>query len=286
MTGRIDVSELADALGVPWLYRAHNLEHVYMQRQWAGATGWPARLGLAANLLGLRRLEHNTVRAAHQVLDISPADLLHWQASGHRHLQWLPTVVDAGFVASLQAASQQPPAWHIAYFGNLNTPNNVAAVRWLVQQVLPLLGAQRLSLLLAGSRPSDAVRALAASDGRITLLADPPDMPALVGAARVLVNPVQAGSGVNLKSVEMLFSGAALVSTPAGVQGLPAAAAACFEVQADPAGFAQAVQAALQRGAPDAAALAARRSARTAFEPAAAAAVLGQALALATGGQA
>ena len=274
---------LADALGLPWLYRAHNLEHVYMQRQWASATGWRARAGLAANLPGLRALEHNTVAAASQVLDISPADLQHWQACGHHHVQWLPTVVDAGFVAGLQAASRQPAAWDMAYFGNLNTPNNVAAVRWLVQQVLPLLGAQCPSLLLAGSRPSDAVRALAASNSRITLMADPPDMPALVGAARVLLNPVQAGSGVNLKSVEMLFSRAALVSTPAGVLGLPAAAAACFEVRADPAGFAQAVQAAVLHGAPGAAALAARHSASAPFAPAAAAAVLGQVLALATG---
>ena len=281
--GAAVVRWLAGELGVPWLYRAHNLEHVYMQRQWASASGLPARLGLAANLLGLRRLEHNTVRAASQVLDISPSDLLHWQARGHRHVQWLPTVVDAGFVDGLRAASQQPPAWDMAYFGNLNTPNNVAAVRWLVQQVLPLLGAQPATVLLAGSRPSDAVRALAASDARITLLADPPDMPALVGAARVLVNPVQTGSGVNLKSVEMLFSSASLVSTPAGVQGLPAAAAACFDVQASPAGFAQALQAALQAGPPDAVALAARRSARAPFDAAASAAVLGQALAQATG---
>ena len=280
--GAAVVRWLAGELGVPWLYRAHNLEHLYMRRQQASATGWRSRVGLAANLLGLRRLEHNTVRLANQVLDISPADLLHWQACGHRHVQWLPTVVDNEFVVGLQAAARQPPAWDIVYFGNLNTPNNVAAVRWLVQQVLPLLGRQPPTLLLAGSRPSDAVRALAASSRRITLLADPTAVPALAGAARVLVNPVQNGSGVNLKSVEMLFSNAALVSTPAGVRGLPAAAAACFEVHATPAAFALAVQVALQRGAPDAAALAARCLARAPFQPAAAAAVLRRALAQAT----
>lgn len=263
---------LAAQLGVPWVYRSHNVEHVYMRQQRARATGWRARLGLTANLVGLRRLETSTLRDAAAVFDISPADAAHWRALGHTQVHWLPTVVDAGFERAMAAAAALPPAWDIAYFGNLNTPNNVEAVEWLVRRVLPLLPAPGLRVALAGSRPSEAVRRLAATDARITLLADPPSIPAVAGAARVLVNTVQAGSGVNLKSVEMLFGSAALVSTPAGVQGLPEDAAACFVVQAEAAGFARAVASALLAGPPPADAR--RIAARTPYAPAAAAALL------------
>ena len=263
---------LAAALGLPWVYRSHNIEHVYMRQQQARAVGWRARLGLSANLVGLRRLEVATVREAAAVFDISPDDAAVWRAQGQANVQWLPTVVDADFVRAMAVATALPPAWDIAYFGNLNTPNNVEAVAWLVNQVLPRLPLPGLRVALAGSRPSEAARRLAAADVRITLLADPPSIPAVAGAARVLVNTVQAGSGVNLKSVEMLFGDAALVSTPAGVQGLPADAAACFAVSADAAGFAAAIAAALR--APPAAADAQRVAARAPYAPAAAAALL------------
>lgn len=274
---------LAAALGVPWVYRAHNIEQVYMRQQCARAAGWRARLGLAANLVGLRRLEDTTVHAAAAVYDISPADAAHWRSQGCARVHWLPTVVDAGFERAMAAAAALPPAWDIAYFGNLHTPNNVEAVNWLVKQVLPRLPQPGLRVALAGSRPTEAVRRLAAADTRVTLLADPPSVPAVAGAARVLVNPVQAGSGVNLKSVEMLFGDAALVSTPAGVQGLPDEAAACFAVRADAVDFAQAVAAAL-RAAP-APADARRLAARAPYAPAAAAALLRRTLQpLAAGG--
>lgn len=263
---------LSARLGVPWVYRAHNVEHVYMRQQRARATRWSARLALAANLLGLRRLEEATVRDAACVFDISLVDAAHWRAAARRQVQWLPTVVDADFSDALALASRQAPVWDIGYFGNLHTPNNVEAVDWLVRRVLPLLPKSTLRIVLAGSRPSTAVRQLAATDARITLLADPPSMPVVAGAARVLVNPLQAGSGVNLKSVEMLFTRAHLVSTPAGVQGLPQEAAACFALHAEAAGFAQAISQALrEERAPEPAR---RVAARTPFAPASAARLL------------
>lgn len=270
--GAAAVRWLSARLGVPWVYRAHNVEQVYMRQQRARTTRWSARLALSANLVGLRRLEERTVREAARVFDISLADAAHWAAAGHRHVQWLPTVVDADFADGLAVASTQAPAWDIGYFGNLHTPNNVEAVAWLVRQVLPLVRAPGLRVVVAGSAPSAAVRECVATDPRITLLADPPSMPAVVGAARVLVNPLQAGSGVNLKSVEMLFTRAHLVSTPAGVQGLPPEATACFTLHDDAAGFAQTIAHALQAGlAPDEAQ---RLAARTPFAPAAAARLL------------
>lgn len=272
---------LAAQLGVPWVYRSHNIEHLYMRYQRECATAWGARLRLSANLLGLRRAEAATVRDAACTYDISLADADFWRARGARAVHWLPTVVDAAFESAMVAAAAQPPAWDIAYFGNLHTPNNVHAVEWLMTQVLPLLPERGLRVALAGSRPSQDVQRLVAGDPRITLLTDPPSIPAIAGAARVLVNPVQAGSGVNLKSVEMLFSRAQLVSTPAGVQGLPPDAAACFDVHAEAPAFARAVVQALETaqrveaGTTDAMeVMAARVAARAPFAPASAVRVL------------
>lgn len=230
---------LAQQLGVPLLYRAHNIEHLYMQRQWHLARRLRPRIGIALNRLGLARFERGLWRDAQAVLDISLDDLAQWRAQGFSRGHWLPTLVDESQAAAL--AAEAPARWDVAYFGNLHTPNNVDAVRWLVEAVWPTLAAQGLRLLVAGSRPSPEVRRLLTPLASATLVEDPPSMPEVVRQARVLVNPVQAGSGVNLKSVEMLFSRAGLVSTPVGVQGLPAAARDCFRVADSAPAFAQAV---------------------------------------------
>ena len=239
--GAAVVRWLAAELSVPWAYRSHNVEHRYMRQQAAQARSWRQRLGLAANLAGLEALELRTLREAKAVFDISPDDARDWQARLGRELLCWPPLVDDAMAARL-AGTAPEPRWDALYFGNLNTPNNVDAVAWWVGEVLPRLPDAGLRLAVAGSRPSAALRACVARDSRITLLADPTALPETVAAARTLVNPVRSGSGVNLKSVEMLFTGAALVSTGAGVRGLSAEAAACFEVCDDAAGFAAAMQ--------------------------------------------
>lgn len=248
---------LSRRLQVPLIYRSHNIEHVYMQGQLAHATSWRQRVGLLANVIGLGRFERRVMRAAAVVFDISQDDQAWWRQQGFTQVEWLPTIVDAGYARALSEPTAA--AYDLIYFGNLRTPNNVDAVRWLVEAVLPHVGDAARRVLLAGSDPSDEVRRLARGDARIELCANPPDMAALVRQGRVLLNPVRTGSGVNLKSVEMLFTDAALVSTPTGVQGLPPAAQACFELADDPLAFARAIEAALATP-PSPAALAQRRA--------------------------
>jgi polysaccharide biosynthesis protein PslH len=269
---------LSDELRVPWVYRSHNIEHAYMRIQMAQSAGFARKLGLAANLWGLKSLEYRTVGEAAAVLDISTSDMAFWRDEVRSDICWLPTLVDETFVRDMHLAQNRPRQWDALYFGNLNTPNNVRAVAWLATEVLPLLQERDVRIGIAGSRPCADVLRFVDSDTRLHLVADPPEMASVVGSARVLLNPVQGGSGVNLKSVEMLHSNAWLLSTPSGVQGLPADAAACFELAADAGAFARALSGALGRGEPDAAALRHRHAACLPFSPTRGARLLATAL--------
>ncbi|MCX2865283.1 glycosyltransferase [Paucibacter sp. PLA-PC-4] len=233
---------LAAELGVPWVYRSHNIEHHYMQMQLAQASRLKSRLGLMANLWGLARFEREVQAHAGAVLDISTSDMAYWRAQGIIRSHWMPPIVDRAFAEQLAGSRSASRPYHAMYFGNLNTPNNVEAVRWFVQRVLPLVRAPDYRFAIAGSRPSAEVEALARSDGRIQLIPNPVEIAPLLVQARVLVNPVQGGSGVNLKSVEMLYSQAHLLSTRIGVQGLPAEVAECFTQADDPQSFADQLQ--------------------------------------------
>lgn len=254
--------QLSKHLGKPLWYRSHNIEHRYMAAQRARESRLLRRLGLVANCLGLERFERSVIARAERVLDISQSDADFWAGEGAVHVEWLPTFVDQTFADNL-ANQKIERKFDVLYFGNLNTPNNVEAVGWLVRNVLPQIGDPVLRICVAGSRPSEAMREVLACDQRITLIENPEDMASVVAQARVLVNPMLAGSGVNLKSVEMLFSNAALVSTSIGVAGLPADAKNCFAVVDSPESFAAEIVSALLHN-PD---LSDRKAARKAFSP-------------------
>lgn len=259
---------LSERLGIPWFYRSHNIEHLYMKQQAASTTNWRKKLAITINCLGLRALEQRTLKTANHVFDISLDDQQYWIAQGFQSVDWLPPAVDVAFS---QRASQCDPnsvRWDLLYFGNLNTPNNVTAVRWLVQEVLARIDKPNFSVAIAGSRPDPIVKTLAAGDARITLIPDPQDMARIVGSARIIVNPVQTGSGVNLKSVEMLFTQAHLISTTVGVKGLGPDAAANFSVADSPSAFLNLINQAITLGPLSAEQIADRTQSRQLFDPA------------------
>lgn len=254
--------DLARVLRIPLLYRSQNIEHLYMRAQFNLAPTFKQKLGLALNLLGLERFERATFGAARRVFDISIDDRMYWQREGFDHIDWLPPLVDDEFKQSLSEVTEK--SIDVLYFGNLNTPNNLDALAWLVREVLPAVGGPALRVVVAGSRPSALAVETVQMDPRIHLVADPTDVAALVVRARVIVNPMLAGSGVNLKSVEMLFSEAHLVSTSIGVKGLPLEAKRCFSIADRAPEFATAIVKCLQ-ARPGAAANQERALARTSF---------------------
>lgn len=241
---------LSRQIGCELWYRSHNIEHRYMAAQRVRERRWKRRIGLAANCIGLEHFERHVIRTATRVFDISQEDAEFWRKEGFKHIEWVPTLVDRAFTARLKACTSGN-SYDILYFGNLNTPNNVEAVQWFIRKVLPLVVHQNLKIVIAGSRPSEEVRHAVGSDNRITLIENPEDMAEIIAQARVLVNPMMAGSGVNLKSVEMLFTEAELVSTSVGVAGLSIEAKRCFSVADSPEMFASAVIRALDVTATD-----------------------------------
>ncbi len=251
--------QIARSQGLQLTYRSHNIESRYARFILERAQGWKARFNAWLNVPGIDRLESAIFSAANWYFDISPEDARHWHAQGHPNGEWLPPVVEQAWAERVSEPQAWAPAYHVGYLGNLYQPNNVEGVLWFLGKVVPVL-RQRLPGLkgfIAGSRPVESVRQAAAQAG-FDLLANPVDTEPVLRNACTLVNPVFAGSGVNTKCIEMLFTPAGLVATPVALQGLAEEAQRCFGVSDDPTTFAELViqrqvGAAAQQGARDAA---------------------------------
>lgn len=71
------------------------------------------------------------------------------------------------------------------------------------------------------------------------LVPDPADISDLIGRGRVMLNPILHGSGVNIKTIDMLASGQPVVTTTKGARGIAQAVVAELSIADDPAAFAR-----------------------------------------------
>jgi glycosyltransferase involved in cell wall biosynthesis len=111
------------------------------------------------------------------------------------------------------------------FFGNLALPNNLEGVAWYVREVLPHLQVSGMKTVIAGNTMRGRARRELAELERVARtnavewLEDVGDPSAVYSNGRVFVNPVRRGAGVNLKTLDAIKAGLAVVSTPRGVEG-------------------------------------------------------------------
>lgn len=232
--------QVAKAFALRIVYRSHNIESRYARFIHERAKGIKERVNTWLNVQGIDELEESIFSSSAWYFDCSPDDAKHWHARGHRHGEWLPLVVEQNWAQRVSQEADWSPGYHVGYLGNLYQPNNVEGIVWFLDKVVPQL-RQRLPDLkafIAGSRPSPEVRA-AAERANVALIENPPEAEPILRSARVLINPVFAGSGVYTKCIEMLFTPAGLVATPIAMTGLAEAGQKCFGISDDPTVFAE-----------------------------------------------
>lgn len=227
---------------LPYAYRAHNIEHRYVALQTAGATSAKEELIAFLACKGMLHLERRIRKGAVQVLDISEDDISYWRSMGESNSHWLPVIFEDASAKRLADTEHWHPTADVGYLGNLYAPNNVAGILWFIREVVPMLRQKTpdIRIRIAGAQPVPAVT-LACKEADVELCANPSDAVALLRDAHVLINPVFAGSGMNVKAVEMLSTPAALVSTQAGLAGLPISVRHCFAQAETPSAFAAAI---------------------------------------------
>lgn len=250
--------ELARGCGVPAIVRGHNIEHVYFAGQARAAQSAKTKLKWQLARVGLARYETALLSRAAWTFDISADDVRYWQARGIERISWSPTVYSGGAHGTILPPAERQ--YDVAYIGNMRLPNNLKGLAWFVNSVLPALRRARpeTTYCFAGANPSDEARAIFADAPEITFVPDAPSADAILANGRVLVNPILSGSGVNVKSIDMLRYDAPIVTTNVGAQGFGAELAGQFVVRADADSFAAAIVSALADPRPPAGRTAAR----------------------------
>jgi len=119
-----------------------------------------------------------------------------------------------------------------------NHPPNLHALSWFLEKVWPIITRERPKavFLVYGRMAESAPASLA-----IRPVGFVHDLEEAYRFARVMINPIQLGTGLKVKTVEALCYGKTLVTTSCGADGLEEGAGSAFIMEDDPAAFGRAV---------------------------------------------
>lgn len=232
--------KLKKDLNLPLAIRLHNIESSYMRGQYLLSKELKNKLSLLACCLHLESFERKAISNSDAFFDISIEDLKYWKEKGFNHGNWLPTTTLSKTYANQKTTKIN---YDVGFLGNLNTPNNVEGIKWFVNSVLPslLIKYPSLKVLILGSEPSSEILSICSNHRCITLVPNPDNPSLYLDEVKVLINPIQFGSGVNVKSVEMLMRENEVVCTSIGIKGMPREISDVFFIADTPEQFSKSI---------------------------------------------
>ena len=185
---------------------------------------WPMGAVYAREGRLLAREESAIINWADAAFAISEeeADLLGSRDDAQKEVLWFCNGVDARYFAPA-SANTAAGRFTAVFVGAMDYWANVDAVLWFVRDIWPEVRSAlpQATFAIVGSNPSAAIRALHGALG-ITVTGRVEDVRPYIEGAALVAAPMRIARGVQNKVLEAMAMGKAVVSTPAGLEGIDA----------------------------------------------------------------
>jgi polysaccharide biosynthesis protein PslH len=152
----------------------------------------------------------------------------------------IPIAVDTDEVVYVQRNAN---ADHILHIGTMYWPPNIDGIKWFVQEVYPLIRAQKPNVQfdVVGARPPLELTALNTQNLGIHVTGYVEDPQPYLQQAGLMVVPLRAGGGMRVKILNALSQGLPIVTTTIGCEGIAVEHDQHVLIADSPQDFAQAV---------------------------------------------
>jgi glycosyltransferase involved in cell wall biosynthesis len=223
------------------VFNHHNIESQMMFRR-AQHAALPLRAYLAWEALRLRHFERASGRDADVHVVVSSLDR-------ERLLRVLPGA-DVAVVENpvdceyFRPQSREKRSGHVVFVGRIDAYPNLCAVRWLRDEIWPLLrqGGVARSLGIVGRNPPPEIRAWAERDPSVQVTGFVDDVREAFDEAQVFACPIVQGGGTRLKLLDAMAMGLPIVCHPMALEGLDVTPGTHLLIAESGADFAAAVE--------------------------------------------
>lgn len=207
-------------LKLPLILRSHNDEAAYMKALANNATGLK-RVYFEMERLRLGRALEDIYKSVGSVAVLSEGDKASYASFGVE-TEYVPPVLTQAEAIRILPLTHAAGSQVVLFVGALDMPQTTAGLRWFCAEVLPEIRAAvpGAELHVAGRRASARLTHYLNCYPGVVFHGELDDLNNLYGKARVFINPVFEGSGVNMKMGPPAERGIPIVTTSVGVRGL------------------------------------------------------------------
>ena len=205
-------------LGLPVSLRQHHDEFQIWERLAASSSGWLKRVYFKLLAAQLKRYEIGVLKAVDAIIPITDTDEQLFASLAPGKPMFLLPVGQEINTAPRKEFSRNS----FFHLGSMEWMPNVEGVKWLIDQVWPLVKSRVPSaeLHLAG-------KGLSTSDSRflskgVVLHGEIENATDFMQTRGVMLVPVFAAGGIRVKILEAFNAGVPVISTSVGIQGIPA----------------------------------------------------------------
>lgn len=196
------------------ILRLHNVEYRYYAGLFAASSPVIKKLYYLWESTLLKKYERKVAATPISIVAVSEADATTYREEfGAADVHALPV-----FMGNKKVTSKTGTGDYCLYHGNLSVAENELAVRWLLDEIT---GNGDIPFIIAGKKPSAALKDKIQSHRNCSLISDPSDqeLAQLLANAQCHVLPSFNSTGVKLKLIQALFAGRHSIVNHAAVSG-------------------------------------------------------------------
>ena len=217
--------KMSKKLSIPLFYRSHNIEHYYAKMITAFISKPQTKEKIYSWFIScnLEHFEKKLIQQSQVVYDISIDDLQFWKTLyPNKKIIWLPPFATH---SNQNTSHTQKKAIDFLFIGNLYTKNNIAALKWMLLEVMPIVHKKLPNTVfhIVGSNPSETFLSYLGSFDYVKTAINVDSIEPYLKNTRIIVNPALKGSGITIKTIDGLQSSTIWVGTQQAFKGLPEA---------------------------------------------------------------